>query len=130
MTSLFVAKLSASASKLIRNAPTFASMGIAAAVEPRHSTGHGHWRWRDPRRGLCRQASSEKAIDRKPAMPELWRLSKNGESLERDWTFKTFGDAWQFLSGVALLAEKHNHHPDWSNVRLSPPCLEWKTAYI
>lgn len=24
-------------------------------------------------------------------------------------------EAWSFMSQVALLAEKHNHHPDWYN---------------
>jgi 4a-hydroxytetrahydrobiopterin dehydratase len=30
--------------------------------------------------------------------------------------FKNFIEAWGFMSKVALLAEKHNHHPNWSNV--------------
>jgi 4a-hydroxytetrahydrobiopterin dehydratase len=35
--------------------------------------------------------------------------------LRRDLTFKDFSEAWAFMSRVALLAEKMNHHPDWSN---------------
>ena len=29
--------------------------------------------------------------------------------------YPDFSEAWAFMSRVALLAEKNNHHPDWSN---------------
>ena len=29
--------------------------------------------------------------------------------------FKNFAEAWSFMTHVALLAEKVDHHPDWSN---------------
>ena len=45
-----------------------------------------------------------------------WKTSPTGRSLEQTLTFKTFSDAWVFMSAVALLAEKHDHHPDWYNV--------------
>ena len=35
--------------------------------------------------------------------------------LHREFTFADFSEAWAFMSRVALLAEKPNHHPDWSN---------------
>ena len=35
--------------------------------------------------------------------------------LHRELTFADFSEAWGFLSRVALLAEQHGHHPDWSN---------------
>ena len=35
--------------------------------------------------------------------------------LHREFTFADFSEAWAFMSRVALLAEKNNHHPDWSN---------------
>ena len=33
----------------------------------------------------------------------------------REFTFANFSEAWAFMSRVALLAEKSDHHPDWSN---------------
>ena len=36
--------------------------------------------------------------------------------LEAAFTFKDFSEAWAFMSRVALLAEKHDHHPNWTNV--------------
>jgi 4a-hydroxytetrahydrobiopterin dehydratase len=35
--------------------------------------------------------------------------------LRREFTFANFSEAWAFMSRVALLAEKSDHHPDWSN---------------
>ena len=38
------------------------------------------------------------------------------DKLRRELTFASFSEAWAFMSRVALLAEKANHHPNWSNV--------------
>ncbi|GAA5929253.1 4a-hydroxytetrahydrobiopterin dehydratase [Sporobolomyces koalae] len=37
-------------------------------------------------------------------------------SITRRYDFKDFGQAWGFMSRVALQAEKLNHHPEWKNV--------------
>jgi 4a-hydroxytetrahydrobiopterin dehydratase len=39
-----------------------------------------------------------------------------GGSLRRDFVFKDFSQAFAFMARVALLAEKFDHHPEWSNV--------------
>jgi 4a-hydroxytetrahydrobiopterin dehydratase len=39
-----------------------------------------------------------------------------GEAIHRAFVFADFSAAWGFMARVALLAEKHDHHPDWSNV--------------
>ena len=49
------------------------------------------------------------------ALPE-WSLRGDGLAIERQFRFKDFGEAWAFMARVALLAEKHDHHPEWSNV--------------
>jgi 4a-hydroxytetrahydrobiopterin dehydratase len=49
------------------------------------------------------------------AHPE-WTLRADGLAIERRFQFKNFSQAWAFMSRVALLAEKHDHHPEWSNV--------------
>lgn len=36
--------------------------------------------------------------------------------LHREYQFKNFVQAFGFMSQVALLAEKANHHPEWFNV--------------
>jgi 4a-hydroxytetrahydrobiopterin dehydratase len=48
-------------------------------------------------------------------LPE-WSLRGDGLAIERTMRFLNFSEAWGFMSRVALLAEKQNHHPEWSNV--------------
>jgi 4a-hydroxytetrahydrobiopterin dehydratase len=43
-----------------------------------------------------------------------WEL-RDG-ALQRELRFSTFVDAFSFMTFVALVAERMNHHPDWSNV--------------
>ncbi len=43
-----------------------------------------------------------------------WRLE--GEVLRRSFRFDDFGQAFAFMTQVALYAERHDHHPEWSNV--------------
>lgn len=35
--------------------------------------------------------------------------------LHRELAFADFGEAFAFMTRVALIAEKLDHHPDWSN---------------
>ena len=43
-----------------------------------------------------------------------WVL-KDGK-LHKDYAFVSFVQAFSFMSGVALVAESMNHHPEWFNV--------------
>ena len=45
-----------------------------------------------------------------------WRLRADGLAIERDFKFADFNEAFGFMTRVALLADKHDHHPEWSNV--------------
>lgn len=45
-----------------------------------------------------------------------WALADGGAAVKRDFRFRDFNEAWGFMARVALLAERHDHHPDWSNV--------------
>ncbi len=45
-----------------------------------------------------------------------WSLVPEREAIQREFRFRDFSAAWGFMSRVALLAEQHNHHPNWSNV--------------
>ncbi len=44
----------------------------------------------------------------------LWTLDAG--KLVRDFVFDDFSQAFAFMSRVALLAEKLDHHPNWTNV--------------
>lgn len=43
-----------------------------------------------------------------------WEL-KDGK-LHKLYKFKTFNQAFSFMTGVAMVCEKMNHHPEWHNV--------------
>ena len=36
--------------------------------------------------------------------------------LVKEFIFKDFTQAWGFMTKVALVAEKMDHHPEWTNV--------------
>ena len=44
----------------------------------------------------------------------MWKEEDN--QLKRTFEFSNFIEAFAFMSKVALLAEKADHHPSWSNV--------------
>lgn len=45
-----------------------------------------------------------------------WGADPGADALRKIWRFRSFSEAWAFMSRVALLAERRNHHPDWRNV--------------
>ncbi len=44
---------------------------------------------------------------------EGWKVLSN--HIERDFTFKNFIESFSFMTKVALICEKFNHHPEWIN---------------
>ena len=44
----------------------------------------------------------------------MWQEKNN--SLYKKFSFSNFIDAFSFMTKVAIIAEKMNHHPNWSNV--------------
>lgn len=49
------------------------------------------------------------------ALPE-WTHDAERDAIVRRFTFKDFSEAFGFMTRVALLADKADHHPEWSNV--------------
>jgi len=45
-----------------------------------------------------------------------WTLAGDRKALVRSFVFKNFVEAFSFMSACALVAEKMDHHPEWSNV--------------
>ncbi|HEX5555762.1 MAG TPA: 4a-hydroxytetrahydrobiopterin dehydratase [Chitinophagaceae bacterium] len=43
----------------------------------------------------------------------MWEEKNN--QLSRTFTFSDFSEAFAFMVRVAMLADKRDHHPDWSN---------------
>lgn len=57
-------------------------------------------------------------VERAKALHELhgWTEAKGRDAITKTYQFKSFSQAWGFMSRVALYAEKADHHPEWSNV--------------
>ena len=56
--------------------------------------------------------------DRAEALDTLdeWDYDEARDAITRSFTFADFSEAFGFMARVALLAEKADHHPEWSNV--------------
>ena len=46
-------------------------------------------------------------------VPDGW--IRDGERLRRTFRFADFEEAWAFMTSVADIARRLDHHPDWSN---------------
>jgi 4a-hydroxytetrahydrobiopterin dehydratase len=55
---------------------------------------------------------------RAKALGELygWNDVKGRDAIAKRFEFADFNRAFAFMTRVALLAEKMDHHPEWSNV--------------
>ena len=55
---------------------------------------------------------------RRAALAELsgWTEAEGRDAIEKSFKFKSFNEAWGFMSRIALAAEKMDHHPEWFNV--------------
>ncbi|MDE2335272.1 MAG: 4a-hydroxytetrahydrobiopterin dehydratase [Rhodospirillales bacterium] len=49
-------------------------------------------------------------------IPPAWELVEGRDAIARSFRFADFSTAFAFMTRVALLAEKLDHHPEWSNV--------------
>ena len=58
------------------------------------------------------------AAERQAALSALpgWQEVAGRDAIQRKAKFADFTAAWGFMTRVALLAEKQDHHPEWSNV--------------
>lgn len=58
------------------------------------------------------------AGERDNALGQLgqWRLLEGRDAITRRFVFSGFVEAFGFMAQAALVAERMNHHPEWSNV--------------
>jgi 4a-hydroxytetrahydrobiopterin dehydratase len=45
-----------------------------------------------------------------------WRMADGRDAIQKTFTFKDFNAAFGFMARAALVAEKMDHHPEWTNV--------------
>ena len=56
--------------------------------------------------------------EREEALAALpgWNHDSERDAIAKSFRFADFGEAFAFMTRVALEAEKADHHPEWSNV--------------
>ncbi|XP_019865134.2 pterin-4-alpha-carbinolamine dehydratase [Aethina tumida] len=45
-----------------------------------------------------------------------WSMVNNRDAIYKEYLFKDFNQAFGFMSRIALMSEKMDHHPEWFNV--------------
>lgn len=45
-----------------------------------------------------------------------WKMDESRDAIRRSFRFPDFVSAFGFMTRVALIAERMDHHPEWSNV--------------
>jgi len=64
---------------------------------------------------VIEQLSEEERADALDVLDE-WDYDEARDAITRTFTFDDFSEAFAFMTRVALIAEKADHHPEWSNV--------------
>lgn len=60
------------------------------------------------------EKSTDEAVEAFLSKYRRWSIKE--DKLHREYRFKDFTHAFGFMSMVALVAEKTNHHPEWLNI--------------
>jgi 4a-hydroxytetrahydrobiopterin dehydratase len=58
------------------------------------------------------QSERERALEDLPG----WSFDARRNGIAKSFRFRDFGEAFAFMTRIALAAEKADHHPEWSNV--------------
>ncbi|MEH3035083.1 MAG: 4a-hydroxytetrahydrobiopterin dehydratase [Sphingomonas adhaesiva] len=61
------------------------------------------------------QLSEAERADALDGLPD-WDYDDGRDAITRTIVFTDFAEAFGFMTQVALLAERADHHPEWSNV--------------
>ena len=61
-------------------------------------------------------AASERDTMLAPILSSGWKLVEGRDAVTKSFKFPDFVAAFAFMTRVALVAEKMNHHPEWFNV--------------
>jgi len=58
----------------------------------------------------------ERKKDLSPLLETKWKLVEGRDAIKKEFLFKDFNQAFGFMTNIALLADKMDHHPEWFNV--------------
>ena len=69
--------------------------------------------------------NEEQIAENMRALP-LWNLDAQTGAITQEFVLADFMHAFAFMTQIAIAAEKHNHHPEWSNV-YNKVLITWTT---
>ena len=58
----------------------------------------------------------ERETDLAARLENGWSMAQDRDAIFKQFKFKSFVEAFSWMTAAALCAEKMNHHPEWSNV--------------
>jgi 4a-hydroxytetrahydrobiopterin dehydratase len=58
-----------------------------------------------------------------------WKSDENSNTLQKEFIFKDFNEAFGFMSRIALNSERLDHHPNWENV-YNKVNITWSTHQV
>lgn len=61
-------------------------------------------------------SGEERETSLKPLLSKGWSVMPTRDALHKEFLFSDFNQAFGFMTRVALLADKMDHHPEWFNV--------------
>ncbi|MEL6736863.1 MAG: 4a-hydroxytetrahydrobiopterin dehydratase [Pseudomonadota bacterium] len=64
---------------------------------------------------MAKRLSGQDHSNALTALPD-WSHDDGRDAIHRQFKFANFIEAFGFMTSAALIAEKMNHHPEWSNV--------------
>ncbi len=64
---------------------------------------------------MIEQLSEAERAEALDGLPD-WDYDEARDAITRSFAFADFVEAFGFMARVALIAEKADHHPEWSNV--------------
>lgn len=64
---------------------------------------------------MVEQLSEAERAEALDGLPD-WDFDEARDAITRSFVFADFVEAFGFMTRVALIAEKADHHPEWSNV--------------
>jgi len=65
---------------------------------------------------MAKLLTHDERLEHLPALGQSgWGPVPGRDAIRKMWKFRSFSEAWGFMSRCALAAEKANHHPEWSN---------------
>ena len=60
--------------------------------------------------------SQERDTDLATLIKNGWSVAQDRDAIFKQFKFKSFVEAFGWMTAAALCAEKMNHHPEWFNV--------------